>query len=409
MEFEERSRELFAGLREDAFGVSLHRASRDSASLITALSCAHHALALRHLDPDLALGELRALYHTCQLEDGLLAAERPMGEAGGAERVGEVGPVYREDGRSWLIGPPVAAYAAARLTLQLGAAARDVLECATRELDAIWAERLPPDTPLPVILHPLESGVFGSPLFDALVEPSELRDEAASLTRSAVACRLDPERALRMGHSFVVEDPVFCGWLLLALEEAALAWEQVGDRDIVRKLGIRARMIAEGISSRLWWDEAELFVGLDRQRDAPLRALTAGGLVPAATRSLLAEPNARRAVERHLRPSGTELWGRRGIGVASSGGESAASAEAFPWRGNLISAASCYWGHLALVRAQRPGDARLARTQLEDLVGRAGFREFYDSSSGEGSGAGVDGGFSGPTLALEMRAQEQSG
>ena len=409
MDLEQRARQLFESLKADAFGVSLHRSALDSAPSISAWSCAHHALALRHLDPVLALEELRGLYRSCQADDGLLAEERPLSKDDAAARAASVGPLYRDEGPSWLIGPPVAAYAAARLSLQMGDAARDVLESATRQLDAIWGERLPPDTPLPVILHPLEAGVFGSPLFDSLVEsaePEEWREEAASLTRSAVACRLDPERALRMGHSFVVEDPVFCGWFLLALEETARAWESAGAPDVVRKLGIRAQMIAEGISSRLWWEEGELYVGLDRQREAPLRGVTAGGLVPAAARGLRSESAAKRAVERHLRPSACELWGPRGIGVTPLDGDATGS-EAIPWRGNLISAVSCYWGHLALVRAQRPGDARVARTQLEDLVGAAGFREFYDGSSGEGFGAGSDGGFSWPALALEMRAQEQ--
>ncbi len=77
-----------------------------------------------------------------------------------------------------------------------------------------------------------------------------------------------------------------------------------------------------------------------------------------------------------------------------------------PWRASGISAATCYWGHLALVHSQRTADARVAREQLESLTAKAGFREFYDALSGKGSGRGADGGFSWPTLALEMRAQE---
>lgn len=409
MDLVERSRELFQGLRRDVFGGVVHCASSDTAGLVSALSSAHHALALRHLDSALALSELDTLYGTCQLEDGLLAEERALDPAAQVARASDFGPIYREDGRSWLVGPPVAAYAAAKLARQLGDPARRVLERATRHLDAIWGERLPPDTPLPVILHPLEAAAYGSPLFDDVVESSQLsewREEVAGITRSAVACQMDPERALRVGHPFVVEDPIFCGWLLLALEEAALAWEQLANGDAVRKLRIRADMIAEGLTERLWWDEEELFGALDRQREAPLRAVTAGGLVPVAARTLLASGGARRALDRHLRPGSTRLWNARGIAVAPIERGEDARPEPVPWRGAYISPATCYWGHLALVHAQRAVDARVARDQLESLIEVSGFREFYDARSGEGSGCGADGGFSWPTLVLEMSASE---
>ncbi len=403
----ERARELFRGLERDAFGGALRCSSSDADGVVSAQSSAYHALALRHLDPAQALSELRTLYAACQLENGLLAEERPLTPEGHAARTAEFGPLYREDGRSWMIGPPVAAYSAAQLVQQLGTDARGVLECATRQLDAIWGERLPPDTPLPVIFHPLEAGAYGSPLFDGVVESTELsewRGEAASITRSAIACQLEPERALRAGHPFVVEDPIFCGWLLLGLEEAARAWDLLGEPDLVRKLRIRAEMIGEGIAERLWWEDEELYVGFDRQREAPLRAVTAGGLVPSATRTLLGTGSARRAVDRHLRPNASPLWGSSGISVAPIADDELA--DPVPWRASGISAATCYWAHLALVHSQRPADARVAREQLESLAAKAGFREFYDALSGEGSGRGADGGFTWPALVLEMRAQE---
>ncbi|MEE8314627.1 MAG: hypothetical protein V3R91_09910 [Myxococcota bacterium] len=410
MDLVERSRELFRGLETDVSGGALHVAAAEVGSVISALSCAHHALALRHLDPALALSELRTLYAVCQLESGLVAEERPLTPESQAARAAQFGPLYREDGRSWFVGPPVAAYAAAKLVQQVGPSARDLLECATRQLDAVWGERLPPDTPLPVILHPLEATAYGSTLFDAVVESRQLtewREEAANITRSAIACGLDPERALRVGHPFVVEDPIFCGWLLLGFEETARAWEFLGEPDLVRKLRIRANVIAEGAAERLWWEEEEIYGGLDRQREAPLRAVTAGGLVLAASRTLLAGGGARRAVDRHLRPSASPLWRSTGISVAPIESDDTPDPDPVPWRANGISAATCYWGHLALIHSQRIADARIAREQLERLTDNAGFREFYDAFSGAGSGCGLEGGYTWPTLALEMQAAEQ--
>jgi len=65
-----------------------------------------------------------------------------------------------------------------------------------------------------------------------------------------------------------------------------------------------------------------------------------------------------------------------------------------------------FWAHLALVRAGRVAEARIARTQLEGLADEHGFRERYDFVSGAGRGAGEGTGYSLLSLALEMRAQE---
>jgi hypothetical protein len=410
--FEDRCAELFAAHRRSAFGGTFHVPSVNAYPCLFAWDAGFHALALRWLDPVLAVEELRTLYSANRLESGAIAHERPLPEA--AERTRRVelalGPIYREDGRSWLLDPPVAAFAAARLAKALGAPARALLADATLQLDAIWSQRLPPDTGLPVILHPLESGTDGSPLFDDLIE-SHARDEwceeIASLTRSAVACRFEPERALRAGHPFVVEDPVFCGWFLVALEEAAAAWEALGDPRATQKLRIRAEMIAEAIVERLWWEPEEIFAGFDRRRGGALTAITAGGLVPAAARSLQAEGRARRALDRHLVPGTTRLWGPKGISFCPIVPDRPFDPDEVLWRGNAVWAAAQYWCHLALLRAQRISEARVARTQLEELVATSGFREFYDPTTGEGRGAGATHGFTWPTLALEMAGAER--
>jgi hypothetical protein len=319
------------------------------------------------------VAELVALYSTCQGENGLVCRGRP-------DDAPDAG----------LIDPPVAAYAAARLVLTGDADARAVLECATRQLDAIWGERLPPDTDLPVILHPLESATPGTPLFDELVEwvddEEERADELATIARSAAACRLDPERALRAGHGFVVEDPVFCGWFLLALEEVQTAWEKLGDGATARKLGIRSRMIADAVMERLWWEEEQVFVARDRLRDAPLKVLTAGGLVPAASRLLQEDGRVRSAIARHLAPTGSPLWGSHGISFNPIVRDRVTD-EGSPWRGNAASALTQYWAHLVLTRTGRGSDARVARAQLESNIETHGFREYFDALTGEPRGA----------------------
>ncbi len=411
MEFETRCRNLLPHLSREAHGLPFHVAAPDEPAVLSSWTSAHLALALRRIDPDLALAELRSLYAGCQRDNGLLASERVAGERERAARTRAVGPIFGEDERSLLIAPPIAAFAASRMTLGGAAGASDLLECATRELDAIWGERLPPDTPLPVILHPLESGVPRSALFYSLVDAEDDEEwcgDSATLFRSAAACQLDPERALRAGHPFVIEDPVFCGWLLLALEECSRAWEKLGDTTVCRKLRIRSSMIADGIASRLWWEEQEIYAGWNRGRQSALRAVTAGGLVPAASRTLIEEGTAKRVVERHLRPAASALWSSRGIAFTPphrpERDELDARASSHP---DAASPLAHFWAHLVLTRADRLADARVSRKQLEELALARGFQGAYEITPDEPDAAAEDVS-AWPLLALEMHEQERT-
>lgn len=410
MEFEARCRRLVPNLARELDGTRFHTCDVAAPAVLSSWTSAHLALGLRHLDPAAAAAELRSLYALCQRDNGLLAAERVVGDRERALRTAEVGPIFGEDNRSLLISPPIAAFAAARMARTNGAAFRDLLECATREIDAIWGERLPPDTPLPVILHPLESGVPRSALYETLVEAEdddEWRDDSATLFRSAAACQLDPERALRAGHPFVIEDPVFCGWLLLALEECARAWEMLGDTNACLKLRIRSEMIADGIGARLWWDEQEIYTAWNRGRQSALRAVTAGGLVPAATRTLLHEGTSKRAIDRHLRPAASALWSSRGVFHTPPRSAERDERDAHAQRPDAASPVAHFWAHLVLARADRPVDARVARTQLEELALSRGFLDRYEMRPDETIALADDASFW-PLLALEMRELERA-
>jgi hypothetical protein len=388
---------------------AFHRPAVDAPLSINALDSAHVALALLSRDADAALAELETLYRLCGRPDGLLASERALDPEAAELRAGEIGEVFGADGLSVLISPPVAAYAAARTAIAVGEPARALLERACAHLDAIWGERLPRDTPLPVILHPLESGTHGSPAFDEIVEASdalEWIEDTATLIRSAVACQTHPDRALRAGHPFVVEDPLFCGWFLLALEEALRAWEKLGGADSqITKLRIRIEMIARGVMERLWWDAEEIFTPVDRARQRPLRCSTLAGLMPAACRSVVEEGEAKRAIERHLRPGVTPFWGAHGIAFNPIKRDTHVDPAQVLWRGNAMSPLTHFWAHLVLMNARRPADARTARTQLQELIEQNGAREFYDAIGREGYGAKD---CAAATLVLEMQAREDS-
>jgi hypothetical protein len=407
-----RFHKLLDELTTSVEGRAFTRLAAEAPIVLSAWHAPHIALGWLHIDPKRAQAELETLYALNCTDSGQLLAERAFTTEAAEARAQEVGEIFDEQGRSVLIAPPVAAYAAARVASVIGEPARGLLESASAHLDAIWGERLPPDTPLPVILHPLEAGTHGSPLFDELIDAADMfewLDDAGTLIRSAVACKLDPDRALRAGHPFVVEDPVFCGWFLLALEELQRAWERLGGADAqTTKLRIRIDMIARGIIERLWWDGEEIFAAVDRARGKPLRALTLGGLLPAASKSVIEDGEAKQAIERHLRPGVTPLWGTHGVSFNPIARDVPLDPAQVLWRGNAMSPLTHYVAHLALVGARRPADARAARVQLEDLIEIAGIREFYDASTREGYGAGSSLGYAGTAVLLEMQAREEA-
>ncbi|MDP8978725.1 MAG: hypothetical protein M3N17_09180, partial [Actinomycetota bacterium] len=71
-------RQLFSGLRVRAFGGVFHVPARDTYPGLFAWDSAYHALALAPLEAGLAAAELRTLFASNRLPDGLLAHERSL-------------------------------------------------------------------------------------------------------------------------------------------------------------------------------------------------------------------------------------------------------------------------------------------------------------------------------------------
>jgi hypothetical protein len=410
LNLEARCREQFKRMLASGQGHPIHTPA-PSGRVTSAWSSGFHALALRHLDARLAIQELESLYALGQGANGLLAdavlLPHTAGSAAADVDLEPTAPGF-ENGRSRFIAPPVAAFAVGVLAQDRKLDLTALLECATRELDAIWAERLPPDTPLPVILHPREAGLRRNPLFSDLIDSDddeEWEAELASLARSALACRLDPATALRAGHAFVLEDPCFCGWLLVALEELEVAWEARGQSATALKLRVRSTMIREAIEERLWWEDQEIYTAFNRGRQAPVHTISASGLVPAAVRGLIEEGSAKRAIDRHLRPSGSPLWSARGLVLEPLAPGVRDEATLSP--GHVVVPAVQYAAHLALVRSGRLSDARVLRQQLETALEAQEFADAYSPITGAPA-ADAQLGSAGPALLLDMRARDES-
>ena len=405
-ELVEACRAMFVSHRASAFGEQFHIPAAVEYGCLFSWDSGYHALALRHLDPELARQELLALFRANRCEDGLLAHERPLpgSEARTALVTDWLGPIYRPDGRSWLIDPPVGAFAVAQLCLASPEVDLDLLRLATESLAAIDQHRLLTPDGTPVLLHPLESGADVSPLFDPIVDTSSRRNLLVAhkaLSTQVTACGYDLDRARAAGHSFIVADPIFCGWHLLALEDLAQAWRKAGDPTQAEALEARATSLAQAMVRDLWSEDLHLFVGYDHVGARQLQVATLGGIIAAASHNMRNTGHARRIIEAHLNPETSRFWGSHGLAFNPLDGLPI-NPKALLWRGEVVWGATQYWGYLVLSRNGHEAIARHLAQQMADLISVSGFREFYSATSGEGFGAGTEGGFTWPALVLDM-------
>ena len=399
---------MFAQHRVEVFDGVIHVPASLEYSCAFAWDSGYHALALRHLDRGQAVTELLTLYSSNLTEQGLLAHERPLpgAEARTALVTEWLGPIYRPDGRSWLIDPPVAAYAAARIFDPGLDTDERLLHLAGDQLIATEQLRTLSVGGAPVILHPLESGADVSPLFDALVDTTSRRTllthhRALSVELDAIGYNLSQARA--GGHGFIVADPIFCGWHLLALEAVADAWRLAGRPENANAFEARAATLAAEMTRLMWSEDLRLFVGYDHVGERQLPVATLGGVIAAASRHMIDAGIGDQVADAHLRPESSRFWGAAGVAFNPLDGAEI-NPKALLWRGDVVWGATQYWAHLVLSRLGRAAPAERARTELSALITASGFREFYSAVTGEGYGAGTDGGFTWPALVLEMAA-----
>ncbi len=404
LSLEERCSAVFRDHRIQAFGGTFHVPNRESYPALFAWDSGYHALSLLHLDPDAAVEELATLYRASRLPDGLLSHQRSVPGAEEHQQFVEAlfGPMFDGD-RTPFVDPPTPAYAAARLSLALGAPADQLLNEAVSHLRALARHRSVGGRSLPAALHPFETGTEGSAFMRTFLPDGLLGSSIGRLKELTVSCRsvgMAPEAALASGHGFVVYDPTMCGWYLLALEEVAAACSARGREEEAAEAEGMARIVARDVETLLWWEEGRIFVAHDVSRSAQLPGIGAMGLLPAASRTLAESGMSNRLAERHLSPDGP-LWGSYGFAAGKI--EPGTGVGSYvQWDGNAVWGATAYWAYLVAARLGLWIEARHLRDQLRDLIDAHGFREFYDARTGQPGGAGEVSGFTWPALALDM-------
>ena len=372
---------------------------------------AFHAIALLHVDPELAKQELRCLLQGAQ-PDGFIAHmllwEKQLNpEWLLPERsIRLAHPFYTAT-----IQPPVLARAVERIFDATGDAAfvRDQFPPMVRFFDWLARVRDQDADDLVAIIQPDESGLDASPKYDELMAiPSQPPTETLPALRRSMQRLfrgyegLTPEREAQI-DLFLVEDVMMNAIYadgLRALARLARAVGLPGADGYER----RYRRTLAALVAKCWDEERAVFWDLAGASETPLRVLTFTSLFPLILPDL--EPGiARRLVTEHLL-NAEEFWLPYPIPSV------AASEPSFDpgwltqttWRGPTWVSVNwyLYWG------LRQHGFADVARDLAARTVAmqaRGGIREFYDPRTAAGQGA-TDFGWS--CLVLDLIAAERA-
>jgi glycogen debranching enzyme len=357
---------------------------------------AFHAIALLHVDPELAKQELRCLLQGAQ-PDGfiphMLLWEKDYHKAA----IAEYSIVLAHPFYTATVQPPVLARAIWRVyqATQDSAFLGEVLPPAMRFFRWLKAYRDPDDDHLIAIIQPDESGLDACPKYDVLMklnnlEPDQVRarlvDSMQRLFGAYEAHREDPGRLPAMdvfNWEDVMVNTIYADGLhCLARLCRAAGYSPTESAEFET----RARHVLEALEEKCWDDRVGAFWDLYGYDEQWARTLTFSSLFPLALDSL-DRTMVKRLVEEHLLNE-REFWLPYPIPSV------AATEPAFDpeyrtgaiWRGPTWVNVNwyVYWG----LRAHGYGDVatELAKRTVQ-MVGLGGIREFFNPYTAEGYGA----------------------
>ena len=359
-----------------------------------------HAIALIHLDKELAKAELTTLL-SAALPSGLIPhlifwELEKRDDFLSRNLVGRTSPHY-----SSTIQPPIIAYSVERVYQATGD--EDFLRNAIPTLKAYYRwlreNRDPDDDGLLSILQPEESGTDCSPKYDEELHLEELTNEGfirelRKLYQAYEPLRWDDRRILQ-ADLFNIEDVLFNSIYIFGLRALARLLE--GREDNVEYLR-EANRCQDALVRKCWDEDAGAFFDLSGAAERVLNITTISSLMPLILEDLPREI-VRRLVE-GLLTSPDHFWLPYPLpSVAASEPKFLpGNPHGFIWRGPSWMNTNWFLSH-ALRRHGYPDLADEIVAKSHQLIERAGFREYYNPYNGEGYGA-RDFGWS--TIVLDM-------
>ncbi|HYV21135.1 MAG TPA: hypothetical protein VEN31_00620, partial [Candidatus Bathyarchaeia archaeon] len=252
---------------------------------------AFHAIALLHVDPELAKQEIRCLMQGAQ-PDGFIP-HMILWEKGAHEvALREVQPIWLADPFfTATIQPPVVARAVLRIYDATHDAdfVREVLPPIRRFFRWLKAVRDPDDDGLVAIIQPDESGLDASPKYDALmgISPESTEETLPELERSMqrlydayAPYRGEPARIPTL-DVFTWEDVmmnvIYADGLRCLAKLVAIAGDPAHEAD---EFAGRATRVRQALEAKCWDDERGVFWDLAGWDETPARTLTFSCLFP---------------------------------------------------------------------------------------------------------------------------------
>ncbi|HEX3507122.1 MAG TPA: trehalase family glycosidase [Candidatus Dormibacteraeota bacterium] len=350
-----------------------------------------HAIVLSRIEPVRAESELTCLLAN-QQPDGLVPHVTFWQREAFEPRLADYSIAYRTPYFSDCMQPPALAEAIAAVATHGRGESflREVLPAARRYFDWLHDVRDPDRDGLIAVLQADETGLDESPKFDEYlgVSGDDRPDYDAAWHRVAdpyAEVGRDPTRMFSLDR-FIDEDVMVN--TIYAENQRVLAelLAQVGDAAGAADFAARAVRTREALVTKCWDADAGLFWDLAGLAERPLRTSTFTSLFPLLLSDLPA-PIAARLVDQIEDPSdyGT-AWPIPTVSRREPAFRPGAIGEHLIWRGAAWVNVNWY-----LCRGlRRHGRADLAgriENSTATMVERWGFREYYDTLTGEGHGA----------------------
>ena len=348
-----------------------------------------HAIALIHLDVDLAKAELTTLLSTV-LPSGFIPHltfwELEMrDEFLSHNLVGRTSPYY-----SSTIQPPIIAYAVERVYQATGD--EEFLRVAIPTLKAYYRwlreNRDPDNDGLIAILQPEESGIDCSPKYDEDLHLEELTNkgfivELKKLYKAYEPLRGDDRRILQ-ADLFNIEDVLVNSIYIFGLRALARLLEAAGgdNREYMREAD-RSR---DALIRKCWDEEAGAFFDLSGVSERSVKVITISSLMPLILEDLPPEI-VRRLVDGLLASPG-HFWLPYPLPSVSASEPKfmPGNPHGFIWRGPTWMNTNWFLSH-ALRNHGYPKLADEIVAKSHDLIESGGFREYYNPYTGEPYGA----------------------
>ncbi len=372
-----------------------------------------HAIVLSHLDVARAESEI----------EGLLANQQPDGFIGHVtfwqreaflDELATYAIAYRTPYLSDCIQPPLLAEAVAAVATRGRGVAylREVLPAVRRYYDWLRDLRDPDRDGLIAVLQADETGLDHSPKFDAELGLSGDAEEDFTAAWHRVAdeyaeVNRDPAGMFALDR-FNVEDVMVNTIYAENLRVLGELLGQAGDPDGAEDFAARARRTTAALVAKCWDSTAGLFWDLAGHAERPLRTSTVTSLFPLLLADLDESIAARLAAQLEDPAAYGSPWPVPSVAMAEPSFMPGLAGADLVWRGATWVNTNWYLCR-GLRRHGRPELARRIEDSTVELIERHGFREYYDTLTGEGHGA-PDFGWSALILdLLEARTREESG